>query len=323
MFLIMKFNKFSIMKKLFLLSKQNLDLSKEEVLQLFNIKNYKLIDNLLITKKVNQKLFFRLAYTKFIYEYLFEGSNRDILKKIKKFRWNSIYKKNFCVRFHGSAKFKQVEFSDIIWNKINNPKVELAVPETAIEFFFIKDKIIAAKLVYENKEKFEERKPHLRPELSPISLHPRLARCLINLTGIEKGPILDPFCGVGGILIEAGLMKLKPIGYDIDNVTLQKCKINLTSFNIKAKLYNRNALTINQKVQYIVTDLPYGKNSKMSKNLYENFLKVLRKILRKRAVVVFPNKIDKRLIKKNKLKIVKEFEYYIHKSLTKKILVVE
>ena len=63
---------------IFLLSKQNLDLSKEEVLQLFNIKNYKLIDNLLITKKTNQKLFFRLAYTKFIYEYLFEGTDKYI-----------------------------------------------------------------------------------------------------------------------------------------------------------------------------------------------------------------------------------------------------
>jgi len=312
------------MEKIFLLSKLNVELSKEEVLQLFNIKKYKLIDNLLfINKKINEKLYFRLAYTKFIYEYLFEGNNKTILKKIEKFNWNKVYKKNFCVRFYGKTEFKQIDFSDIIWRKLKEPKVELAVPETAIEFFFIKDKIIATKLIYENKENFEERKPHLRPELSPISLDPRLARCLINLTGIGKGIILDPFCGIGGILIEAGLMNLKPIGYDIDKITLQKCKINLTFYKIKAKLYNEDALKINKKYDYIVTDLPYGKSSKISKNLYEEFLMVLRKVLRKRAVVVFPNRIDKRLLKKYKLKIVKEFDYYIHKSLTKKILVLE
>ena len=213
------------MESIFLLSKLNLELSKDEVLQLFDIKNYKLIDNLLfVNEKLNDKLFFRLAYTKFIYEYLFEGTKNNILNKIKEFNWNKIYKKNFCVRFHGTTKFKQIDFSDIIWKKLTNPKVELVVPETSIEFFF-KDSIIAARLVYENKEEFEERRAHLRPELSPISLDPRLARCLINLTGIEKGIILDPFCGVGGILIEAGLMNLKPVGYDIDKITLQKCKI--------------------------------------------------------------------------------------------------
>ena len=75
-----------------------------------------------------------------------------------------------------------------------------------------------------------ERKAHLRPELQPTSLHPRLARALINLTGIRKGILLEPFCGAGGILLEAGLMGIKTVGYDIDKIVLKKCKINLNFY---------------------------------------------------------------------------------------------
>ena len=50
----------------------------------------------------------------------------------------------------------------------------------------------------------ETRKVGERPFFSPISLHPRYARALINLTGVKNGgTVLDPFCGTGGIVIEA------------------------------------------------------------------------------------------------------------------------
>lgn len=174
---------------------------------------------------------------------------------------------------------------------------------------------------------YQYRKPHLRPQLHPSSLSPKLAKCLINLTGIKKGYILDPFCGSGGILIEAALMNLKPIGYDIDEVMLRRAIINLTHYNIKNfKLKLTDATKIKKKFNYIVTDLPYGKNTAVKdlNKLYLNFLKNLKKILIKKAVIVFPDFINyKPLIKKSKLKLEKEFSYYIHKSLSKKIVVLK
>ena len=87
-------------------------------------------------------------------------------------------------------------------------------------------------LMNQFKENFEQRKAQNRPEHHPSSLHPKLARALINLTQTTSS-ILDPMCGSGGILIEAGLMKLKPIGYDIDQIQINRSRINLSHFKIK------------------------------------------------------------------------------------------
>jgi len=52
------------------------------------------------------------------------------------------------------------------------------------------------------------------------------------------------------------------------------------------------------------------------------FLKNLKKILGKRAVVIFPHYVNyKKLIKRAGFKIEKEFSQFIHRSLTRKIFV--
>ncbi len=44
-------------------------------------------------------------------------------------------------------------------------------------------------------------------------MSPKLARCMVNLTGVKENDlVLDPFCGTGGILIEAGIMGARVIG---------------------------------------------------------------------------------------------------------------
>lgn len=317
------------MKYVFLVSKQNLELSKAEVLNLLEVKNYEAKDNLLIiTKKINHDLARRLAYTRRIYLLLFESDYKNLKTKIENYDWKKIYKKDFCVRklqLCDKETLPENKIADLIWNRIKNPKANLENPTTSIEFILTKNRIYCGLLIYENKEKFEERRAHLRPELHPTSLSPRLARACINLTGIRKGTVVDPFCGSGGILIEAGLMHLKPIGYDIDQIMLNRAKINLNHYKIKnCKLIKGDATEISKKIDYVITDLPYGRNTfvKDFDDLYLRFLKNLKKILRKKAVVIFPDFINhKRLIKKAGLKIKAEFDYYLHKSLSKKIIV--
>ena len=78
----------------------------------------------------------------------------------------------------------------------------------------------------------------------------------------EKEILLDPFCGTGGFLIEAGLMGIKSIGYDINKIMIKGCKDNLEYFKIKGyKIKTKNALNIDDKFNCLVTDLPYGLNS--------------------------------------------------------------
>jgi tRNA (guanine10-N2)-dimethyltransferase len=311
--------------KLFLLSKQDVELAKDEVLALTKVKDYKIDDNILILK-TDKNLSKRLAYTNGIYKLLFESTHKQLENDVKKFNWNKIYKRNFAVRVNirnwRSQSFEN-RISELIYDKLKNPKVYLKNPTTFINFFITKKKVYCCLLEHSIEKDWIERKAHLRPELHPSSLNPKLAKAVINLTGIEKGSVIDPFCGSGGILIEAGLMKLKPIGYDLDRIMINRTKINLKHYKIKAIVEQQNALKLKRKLDYVVTDLPYGKNTKKQnlEELYLDFLKLLEKKLTKKAVVMFPDFIDhKKLIKQTKLKIEKEFDYYLHKSLSKKIL---
>lgn len=58
-------------------------------------------------------------------------------------------------------------------------------------------------------------------------LPPKLAQILINLTGITKGTVFDPFCGVGTVLMEANLMGLDAAGTDLNPETSAKARENL------------------------------------------------------------------------------------------------
>jgi len=119
-------------------------------------------------------------------------------------------------------------------------------------------------------------------------------------------------------------MQLKTIGHDIDNDMLARCRHNMKSFNLSPKISKRDATTLEEPTDYMVTDLPYAlgsKNTDLTK-LYSNFLTTLTQILKIRAVIGFPSFYNyKKLINKTNLKIEHEFTLPIHKSLSKKIVV--
>jgi len=312
------------MKKIFLLSKGNVALGKEEVLALAGMKKYELVDNLLIVDADFD--FSRLAYTKSVYDLLFVSIKRQLSRKMKEFEWQKTYKKSFCIRVFGAEKSLEKEFAEIVWSKIKNPKVDLENAATNIHFFFSRKKIFCCLLKERISQKdFEQRRAHLRPAMHPSSLHPRLARCMVNLTGIRKGTIIDPFCGTGGILIEAGLMGFNVEGYDIERDMVEMAEKNLDSFKISHKLAKKDATAISKKMNYVVSDLPYAKATKAQdlEKLYSSFFAVLKRNLQKKAVLGLPDFVSCReMIEKSGLNVEHEFGYYVHKSLTKKIFVI-
>ena len=312
------------MKKIFVLSKHNLNLAKEEVLSLLKTKDYELFDNILITEdKSKLKLENRLGYTHKIYKFLFKCNQKDFITNVENYAWEKIYKKDFCVRIHNSKQFSEKDIASIIWNSLKKPKVNLEKPGTKIDFIFINNIVIAGLFLSDVDKSFLNRKAHLRPSLHPTSLHPGLAKACINLTGLETGTILDPFCGSAGILIEAALMNFNIIGYDLDKTQLERAKINLDHYKIKNyKLINEDARNIHEKVDAIVTDLPYGKGSKVNnpKKLYKEFLENASKVTNN-MIIIFPDFVNhKKIISKTKWKVKNEFTEYIHKSLSRKIV---
>jgi tRNA (guanine10-N2)-dimethyltransferase len=189
-----------------------------------------------------------------------------------------------------------------------------------------KKKIVRKKLIVElNKlNQFEKRRAHLLPGGHPAMTHPRVARAMVNLSQAEK-EICDPFCGPAGILIEGGLCGLRVIGFDIDTIMVKRARINLQHFKIKSPLQKQDATTFTGTFEAIVTDLPYGRNTKITaelEQLYISFLKNCVKNMIKKIVVGFPSTVDHRdIVHKSGLHIVAEFEYVLHRTLSKIIVV--
>lgn len=113
-------------------------------------------------------------------------------------------------------------------------------------------------------KKMNLRRSPMRPFFSPISLHPKFAKFMVNLSRTYPGDtLLDPFCGTGGILIEAGLAGRKVVGNDASLVMVKGARLNLKYFSIQGKIYNAKIhdLKIEEHIDGIVTDMPYGRSS--------------------------------------------------------------
>jgi len=315
------------MKVIFNLSAENTGLSAHE-LKLLNPGKISVSGRYAIADISSKKYLSRLALTRSACCIIQAASAKGIGRAISDISWKSY--NDYSISVEGQRHFTTKEIAATVHDAFRaqglRPRVNLSRPRNSIHFIFLDNKVIIGKLIYVNTDNFNRRKTHKRPEPHPSSLHPKLAKSLINLTGIKKGVILDPFCGAGGILIEAGLMGLRPVGIDTDQIMLNRARINLDHYNIRSyRLRKADSTKIKRRYKYIVTDLPYAKNTKKQdlNGLYTSFLLNLKKIVIRKAVVVFPDSIDyRKMVRKAGLSIEKEFSWYIHSSMTKKIAII-
>ena len=141
--------------------------------------------------------------------------------------------------------------------------------------------------------------------------------------------IFDPFCGVGGILIEAALIGLCAEGSDISTLALRKAKANLKHSKVKGVVLRHiDFVQVKGTFPLVVTDLPYGRNTMITtKNIEDIYLQFLSKLHDwhcKQAVIGLPDYIPlKKWLTQKKIRCLHEFSIYVHKSLTKTIFVLE
>jgi len=273
--------------------------------------------------------FERMASAKIMCEFIDYGNN---LEKIAKNVAEKI-SGTFRVRSYSIGNFKDAaleqKFGEMI-KKYKNLPVKLENYENEIMCLYSENLYFVG--INRDREKFIERMPLNRPFTVPVTMHPKLARTLVNLARVKEGAqILDPFCGSGAILVEAGLMGMKIFGKDISRYMLDGCKKNLNFYGVKYKSENlsvRNALKIRKKIFFdaVVTDLPYGQSSfttnKNLNELYGKFMVVAYNLLKegKFAVIVSKKGIDYDFYK---FKLIEEHFVRIHKSLTRRICVLK
>jgi tRNA (guanine10-N2)-dimethyltransferase len=181
------------------------------------------------------------------------------------------------------------------------------------------------------RSSFEDRKVANRPYFSPVSLHPRLARALVNLSRVKPGMLLlDPFCGTGGVVMEAALLGAKTVGSDIDKKMVEGCSENLESLNIQdVKLFSADISEIPNKVEKvdaIASDPPYGRSATTNREdistLYERAFKAFSQALKPGgyASVVLPQEelID---MGSKHLHLIESHAMRVHRSLTRNFCV--
>lgn len=305
------------MFKVFALSGEHTDIAREEVLALAGKKKHEVIGSLLITEADFD--FSRLAYTKAVYDLLFTCDKSMLKNKMESYPWQDVFRKDFCVRVSGEG-FEERELAGFVWRKLKKPKVNLTNPKTGIHVFVEGEIAVVCLLIQEIRHNFTGHKT--KYSLHQSSIHPRLARAMVNLTGIKKGTLFDPFCGAGSILIEAGLMGFRVEGYDLSKWMVYKSEKNMKAFRIKGfRIREMDSTKITKRMPYVATDLPYGRSTVISKGLYGKFIPKLKRS--RCAVVGFPDYADYRKIIKNAgLKIKREFTYYLNKSISRKIVVI-
>ena len=145
-------------------------------------------------------------------------------------------------------------------------QVDLTNPDNIIFLLITDDHIyVSEQQACIDRGDFERRKAHLRPFFSPISLHPKIARALVNISQVKPGDIiLDPLCGTGGFLIEAGLMNVQVIGSDISKEMINGTQKNLDYYQIEPHALITADITelpdqLPCQVDAVVSDFPYGK----------------------------------------------------------------
>jgi len=330
-----------------ILNGNNKDLAIEEFKILYKIYfkediEIKPIENVLYLIETNfdlknDEFLYRLTYTNYIVKILGDFSDIDDLKSnfpnITEFQDLS-----FRVRIKKSKKNLKVNFEEKslakpIWDNLDNPKV--SIKDYEIEYNFV----FAEKLsgfffgfkLYENQKEYLLRMPKMRPVVMPYTLKSDMARAVINLLKLKKGVVLDPFCGIGGILLEACDLGFDIIGNDISYNDLKYFKTNFNHYfpncNYQRILADSQTQFLkNNSVDGIVSDIPYGRCSrKLGSDLYENFLKNAKNMLKpnKRIVIVYANFCEFKDLALKYFDFVCEVEEYINSTMTRHILVLE
>jgi tRNA (guanine10-N2)-dimethyltransferase len=175
-----------------------------------------------------------------------------------------------------------------------------------------------------DRDQYERRHVRSRPYFSPVSLHPRYARALVNLTRVRKGQtLLDPFCGTGGILMEAALLGARTLGSDIAPEMVKGCEKNLAHFGLKAeRLEVGDVGSIGEifgRVDVIASDPPYGRSATTKKEnvglLHGRALTAVEEALApgSRAGLVFPSPC----VGTERLSLEDSHTQRVHRSLTR------
>lgn len=324
---------------LFELGGENRKLAKIEAFELLKTETYKpkksfeeeQITIITVSKKLTPETIRRLGMTKRVSRIILSSKEKNIGKIVEKLPKLDIGNNSFAIRQICKNKISERKIAVKIGEKIaKENKIDLINPDVKILFYSSSRTIISIR-EHNSMTSYKSCLQHhvkYRPYFSPISIHPRIARSMVNLANCKlRDTILDPFCGTGGILIEAADIGMKVRGIDILARMVENSNGNLKHFGFEGNIIKGDVKeSKNLSFKAIITDPPYGISSSTGGEKLDGLLQ--------RSIDLFAEKMNTgkrivmavsnpKLFNTKHFEMLYQFEWYIHKSLTRHILVLE
>ena len=235
---------------------------------------------------------------------------------------------SFRVRAHGP--FHPDEKRDLereIGARIDGGRVDLDDPGREFRLLRYSGGFLFVEVLYEvERSAMEARKVARRPFSMPISLHPKLARALVNLSRCPRGGrILDPFCGTGGIAIEAARLEMTVFASDLQEKMVRGTASVLAHYGLRAETFVADIGDVPRhvgKLDAIATDPPYGRAASTRgepiPSLYRRAFAVFKDLLPRGgyAAVVLPSDEAIRIGEEH-LRLEEAHTLRVHKTLTR------
>jgi len=342
-----------VAKLFFLLSGEHLTLPASEVKAILKAEGYKyqILENLTqvlrLEADVNsvESIKFRSALTRICCQELYncDAKLSEILANIGSDSLEQfIEDESFAVRVRrvkgATPELVRVELErklgEQILEEVKKTRVDLSNPQKSF-FGVLTDKrfIFGLKIAEIQPKPFSERRPRRSPFFQTTAMPAKLARVMVNLAQPRMGDlVLDPFCGAAGILVEAGLIGCRVLGFDAKPHMLRGGRKNLLHYGIKPEgvaIADARYLPV-AKADCIVTDPPYGRSASTlgtsTRLIVEDFLSAVGDKIPKGRRICMASPKTIRIVdvgEKVGFKHIESHFVYVHRSLTREIVVFE
>lgn len=210
--------------------------------------------------------------------------------------------------------------------------VDVKTPKTVIVLLVARDGyVLGSRLVETSRRSSRRRRNELKPFSHHSALQPEFCRVLVNLARVRpRDLMLDPFCGTGGVLIEACDLGATSLGLDFSPKMVRGARSNLLHFGYQGSHLavgdvKRCPFTV---ADSIATDPPYGKLSPMVKGrsvreTYQDLLDLSRNVLPPGghlSLVCPSDEPADELIRDAGFTLISKDEIRVHGSLTRSFL---
>jgi len=219
---------------------------------------------------------------------------------------------------------------EVIFERNGGAKVDLANPDHRFRVIVTKDSCIFGEVLASiDRGQFWNRLPHKKPFFHPGAISPDIARAIVNLCEIRKDDlVLDPFCGTGGILLEAGMIRARVLGIDVQESMVRGADLNLRSHGFEYQLASGDACNLPLKdssIDAVVTDPPYGRSAVVMaesvESLYKNALLEIYRVMKAGSHAVVVSDFELPWADEIGFVVTGLYKNRVHRSLTRYIMV--